>query len=205
MDKQGYFRLVITGLVKDINYEKNVIRLDNDGEEVNICILSNREINSIRVGEEIKVYIKIRAVSEEMNVLGYLSKEVRDFVAQFECVNGVGAKGAMSIYETLISRGMSMKDICFEISVGNSEIFRDIDGIGSKTVQRILATLKDNIISTEGISDTVSDNPQLVEVVETLKSLGFVQSDINSAIGQLDITSEMQVMDIVQAAIKKVQ
>ena len=203
MDK---LKLVINGLVENIDVEKKTIRLNNEGEVIDIEISLEDDIKKIVCGEELKLYIKLRMnLDNDIFVEGYLEKSKMDFLAQFDCVPGVGPKCISAIYETLTEKGMSMNDICFEISVGNYSVLDGVPGVGEKVAHRIIDTLKDTITVGEISSNLVSDNKQIGGAVDTLKSLGFVQSDIDTAIGKLNIRPGMQSMDIVQMAIEVLQ
>lgn len=210
MDKQGYLRLVITGVVEDINLEEKIIRLNNEEEVVDVKMILENDIKQMVCGQAIKLYIKIRAdiPDDDLEIQGYLDKSERDFIAQFELHEdgfGVGPKGAASIYETLTAKGMSMKDICFEVSIGNYSVLEGVPGVGAKTAHKIINTLKDVITVGENSSILVNDNGQISEAVDTLKTLGFVQSDIDNVLSQINVNTEMQAIDIVQAAIEALQ
>lgn len=206
MDKKNYLSLVITGIVEEINFEKETVRFNNEDDIVDIRILLKNDIKKIICGQTIKLYIKFQVDSDDnIEVHGFLDKSERDFIAQFDSVNGIGPKGAASIYETLTAKGMSMRDICFEISIGNYRVLTEAPGIGPKAAQKLIDELKNVITVDENSSILVSDNIQMREAVDTLKSLGFVQSDIDNVLCQIDINAEMQTMDIVQAAIEALQ
>ena len=196
MDNERYFRMTVIGVVEEINYESGEINFNNDGELLNIVMLKS-DIANFNIKQEIKVHIVIN----EFNVIfGYLSKAVRDFLAQFDCVNGVSTRAAGRIYDYCVSKGMSMKDLCFEVSAGNYDLFTNAPGIGMKSSRRIVEALKDTIVYQEDV-DMSCENEQVLSAVETLKSLGFNQTNIKEVIKGIDVVDGMSSMDIVQKAI----
>lgn len=193
MDNERYFRMTVIGVVEEINYESGDIIFNNDGELLNIIMLKSDIINC-NIKQEIKVHIVID--NEWKLIFGYLSKAVRDFLAQFDCGIGLGKKGAGRLYDYCISKGMSMKDICFEVSAGNYDLFTKAPGIGIKTSRRIVETLKDVIVYQEEV-DMDCENEHILSAMETLKSLGFNQSNIKEAINEINVADGMSSMDIV--------
>lgn len=196
-------KLTISGNVKQI--EDNIVTIDTDGELNQVIFYSFQDIKSIKVGQNIKFYAEINAdCNDEVRIFGYLSKIVRLFVAQFESVPGVGRKTSMLIYDTLTEQGMSMNDICFEISAGNVTLLSTIPGIGSKAAQRIIDSLQNSIIAFSD-SETKENSKLFDEAKEILLSLGFLQTDIDSAISKLEINREGSAMEIVENVVNVLQ
>lgn len=196
-------KLSMAGMVKQI--DNNTVTIDTDGELNQVIFSSLQDIKSIKAGQNIKFYAEIiNEVLEELVIYGYLSKNVRLFVSQFESVPGVGRKCAMEIYNTLTERGMSMNDICFEISAGNAALLSTINGIGPKAAQRIIDSLQNSIIAFSD-SKTKQNSNLLVEAKEILLSLGFVQSDIENAISEVKINLEGSAMEIVENVVSVLQ
>ena len=192
-------KLSMAGIVKQI--DNDTVTIDTDGELNQVIFYSLQDIKSIKVGQNIKFYAEI---SEELGIYGYFSRNVRLFVSQFESVPGIGRKAAMQIYNTLTERGMSMNDICFEISARNVMLLNTIPAIGPKSAQRIIDSLQNSIIAFSD-SETKENSNLLIEAKEILLSLGFLQSDIDNAIGKVEINLEGSAMEIVENVVSVLQ
>lgn len=192
-------KLSMAGIVKQI--DNDTVTIDTDGELNQVIFYSLQDIKSIKVGQNIKFYAEI---SEKLGIYGYFSRNVRLFVSQFESVPGIGRKAAMQIYNTLTERGMSMNDICFEISARNVMLLNTIPAIGPKSAQRIIDSLQNSIIAFSD-SETKENSNLLIEAKEILLSLGFLQSDIDNAIGKVEINLEGSAMEIVEKVVSVLQ
>lgn len=160
-------KLSISGIVKKI--EGVVVTIETDGELNQVRFYSAQDLKKIAVEQKIRFYAEI---DENLDIYGYFSKSVRKFVAQFESVSGVGRRGAMAIYNTLTEQGMSMNDICYEISARNVMMLSKIPGLNIKCAQRIIDSLQSTIMS---FHDNGADGQKtlLNEAKEMLLSLGF--------------------------------
>ena len=200
------FVLMISGVVLDM--DKTAIKIDNFGNIINVRMIFRSDLDKVQIGQEIKIYIELNEFSVSSNTVkwyGFFDKNVRNFISQFEGVSGIGRMGAASIYESLLVNGMSMKDICDEISVGNVELFCKVPGIGEKSAQRIVNSLKNTITYPETYeinTDVSVNNSQVNEAVEILFSLGFVKSDVDNVISRLVIDNTITAMEIVDKAVE---
>lgn len=198
-------KVVIIGKVENIDTEQQKIQFNNKGENLDFWMVKE-EIGTITTGQEIEVTLVIPCGDEDFSQLrGYIKKDVYDFVMQFISVPGVGPKVADKICTYLRSRGMSRKDICFEISNGNSSLIAETPGIGSKAAYRIVEELRNRIDSFETFNASKADTEKYNEVIKELEAVGFMKTDILKALSETRIDSEMQTIDIIQAVIQKMQ
>lgn len=203
---EGRFVLRISGVVCDI--EKRNIQIDNYGNIINIQMIFKRDLEKIQIGQEILLYIESNeffVFSDTIKWNGFLDKNIRDFIVQFENVSGIGTTTAANIYECLSLKGMSMKEICDEISVGNIELFCNIPGMDEKRAQKLVNSLRDTITYSEFYEsnrDIFEQDVQVNEAIKILFSLGYVKSDIDNVISKIKINDDITAMEIVERAIE---
>lgn len=197
--------VVIVGIIENIDTEKQKIQLNNKGRTLEFWMMKE-EINNIAVGQEIEITLVIPCDDEDFTLLrGYIKKDLYDFVMQFYSVPGVSVKCADSIYTYLRSKGMSRRDICFEISNGNSSIILERPGLRKEVAYRIVEELRNKINSFETFDVSAENTDKYTEVIKELESLGFMKTDILKALSEINIDNEMQTIDIIQAVIRKIQ
>lgn len=194
-------KIFISGIVNKIN--DSIVEINTDGEINKVVFYSKQDIMSMNIGQKINFYAEIVGRDDnDEDIYGYLSKNVRLFVEQFECVPGIGRKTAMDIYNNLTEKGMSMKSICLEIASKNVILLETI--IAPKCAQRIIDSLN-NSIKCFSDSELQSDNSLMLEAKEILLSLGFLNSDIDKAISKVNMSDKNSAMEVVEIVVNDLQ
>lgn len=193
--------LNIVGIIKEVN-EEGIVKLRNDTEDIYIkCVKS--DVKNFECEDEVKMSVIVKAFDDEMSLLGFNNNDVKNLWENLASVSGIGNNVAFNIIDVLASQGRTIRDICYEISTGNVSMIASVPGVGPKTAQRVIEELKDKIIVTS--MDVSSESENVAQAVEMLKALGFMPSDIEKILAEMNDCNNMQTMDIVQNAIKKLQ
>ncbi|MBQ4526723.1 MAG: Holliday junction branch migration protein RuvA [Clostridia bacterium] len=125
-----------------------------------------------------------------MDLYGFSSKEELELFELLITVNGVGAKGAVSI----LSVAPASK-ICLSILTDDVATIKKASGIGAKTAQRICLDLKDKIknesfVSTETdafiSSDFTAQNNARSDAVSALITLGYTNHEAQRAVSKVE-------------------
>lgn len=191
----------IVGIIKEVN-EDGIVKLRNETEDIYIKCVKN-DIKNYKCEDEVKMSVIVKAFDDEISLFGFSNNDVKNLWKKLTSVSGIGNNGAFDIVDTLIAQGRTIRDICYEISTGNIGMIASVPGVGPKTAQRVIEELKDKIEVNS--MDVSSETPNVVQAVEMLKSLGFMPSDIKKTLAEINDCNNMQTMDIVQTAIKKLQ
>lgn len=196
-------KVVVAGTIEAISGQK--IQMNNRGIDLEFWMVSE-EINNITIGQEVEVTLVIPCDDQDFSHLrGYIRKDAYDFVMQFASVSGIGWREANEICHYLRSKGMSRKDICFEISRGNFSLIAEAPGIGPKGAQRLIWELANKVDTFETVDASEESTGKYAEVIKELESLGFMKKDILKTLSEISIDDEMQPMDIIQLVIQKMQ
>ncbi len=190
----------ISGVVDDI--EKDKIIIDNNGMGYGI-FAPQTTLEQIGIGEQIKLYTYLSVREDSMQLYGFLTKQELKIFKLLIGVSGVGPKGGLAILSTCPGDSLSLAVIS-----DDAKAISKAPGIGAKTAQKIIIELKDKIdfeemIDINGTADkTMTNNSIFSDAVEALTSLGYSQSMAYQAVKKIKNAEDMNVEDILKAALK---
>ena len=158
---------------------------------------------AVNCGETVTFYTYMYIKEGIMDLYGFSTKAELDIFEHLISVNGVGAKGAVSI----LSLGNPEK-VAVSIVTDDSNFIKKASGIGAKTAQRICLELKDKISNDSLTEQSVpvstnanAESDAIRDAAQALISLGYNRQEalkaIN-AIGTIPDTAE----DIIKLALK---
>lgn len=168
-------------LFKGLNFA--VIEVNGIGFKV---FVSPKNLDFLRIGQEIELYCHFALRQDAMELYGFLGRDELELFELLTSVSGVGPKAALKI----TSLG-SLEEFEQAIEKNDHSFFRQIKGIGAKTIQKVILELSGKIEEFRNFSkDAKTLNTQDRAILDTLKSLGFRQSDALDAIAAIpsDIT-----------------
>jgi Holliday junction DNA helicase RuvA len=160
------------------------------------------------VGSDIKVYTYLYLREDILMLYGFLDRDELDVFKLLIGVSGIGPKGAIGILSAL-----TPDDLRFAVLSGDAKAISKAPGIGAKTAQRVVLELKDKL-SLEDAFEKKQENTtralgnasgSLVknDAVLALTALGYSSSESLKAISKVEITEEMDVEDVLKAALKR--
>lgn len=207
--------MTVSGTIKEKFFEEESqyrrmlkIALEEDIIEVNM-IVPIGYFESLNNGDTIKVYL----ILGEYGIDGYNSKENRSFCNDIHGrTSGCGSRAFIQIFDYAEKQNLTLKDICFEISLGNEQFFIDA-GFGTKLASRFIEVNKNavNMSDYDGADSSeeniviTQESDTMTEAKSTLKSLGFSSQAIDSVLSNTDFQSYTDANDIVQKAIPLLQ
>ena len=195
----------IRGELAEINSDHIVVDVNGIGYQI---FIPGQSMNYLPyIGDVIKVHTYLYIREDAMVLYGFLSKEDLEVFKQLITVSGIGPKGGLAILSTL-----SADDLRFAILSGDSKAISKAPGIGAKTAQRVILDLKDKISFEEAFEsklDKATDAPiqslnntNKNDAVLALNALGYSSTESLKAVSKVEITADMDVEDILKAALK---
>ena len=157
-----------------------------------------------RVGEVATLHTYMYIKEGIMDLYGFSTREELDLFLLLISVNGVGAKGAVSILSVASSEKIALSIVTDDVAT-----IKQASGIGAKTAQRICLELKDKIKNeafvssdTDAFSSGIpADSGNTVsEAVSALVSLGYSSQEAQRAVK--GATPGDTVEDIIKKALK---
>lgn len=153
----------IKGKIKEV--ETNHIILENNN--IGYLIYTSNPY-SFNIDDEYKVYIYQYVREDEITLYGFKEKQEKELFLKLIGVKGLGCKMALPI----LALG-SIDGITDAIERENILYLKKFPKIGDKVARQIILDLKGKLAT-----PTVQTNNNN-ELIETLKSLGYKQNDIN--------------------------
>lgn len=188
----------VAGTVEYI--EDDMVVVDNNGIGLGIYMPTN-SLEIIGIGEQVIIYTYLNVKEDDMQLFGFLSREELKVFKMLIGVSGVGPRGGLNIISTLPNEALQLAIIS-----GDDKAIAKSPGIGKKTAQKIIIELKDKLdlgeITTSNVENKASSSQN--DAIEALVALGYSQSAAFSAIGQIEITEDMDVEEILKLALKKI-
>ena len=195
----------IKGTLEETGEDKIVV--DNHGIGYNIYVPVT-VLNAIApVGSEVKVYTYLNVKEDAFCLHGFLTKDDIKVFKLLLGVGGIGPKGALAILSV-----MSTDDLRFAVMGGDAKAIAKAPGVGAKTAQRVILELKDKLHIEDVFEE--KDMPQVSggvsetktvknEAVQALVALGYSSSEALSVLSKIEITEELNVEDVLKAALKQ--
>ncbi|MCS7299578.1 MAG: Holliday junction branch migration protein RuvA [Spirochaetia bacterium] len=162
----------LVGKVVEIDDGRVVLEVNNIGYSI---YLSFRDLSSIEVGKEYKVYLYRHLYENGDELYGFLDRDSRKVFLALMSVSSVGSKLAMKILSHF-----SPSEIVRAVIKGDTSVLSSVKGISEKTSERIVAELKSSIHKLGIKVDEEKSN--FDDIVKALRSLGYNQNDILFAI-----------------------
>lgn len=157
-------------------------------------------------GSELKVHTYLYFREDLVTLYGFLSKDDLEMFQLLIGVSGIGPKGALGILSAL-----SADDLRFAVLSGDSKAISKAPGVGAKTAQRVILELKDKLSLEDAFEKKLAHgndvpksvgNPVKNEAVLALTALGYSSSESLKAVSKVEITPEMDVEEVLKAALK---
>lgn len=189
----------IKGIVENI--ENDRVILDNHGIGYGI-FMPVHVLETIGIGEEVKIYTYFSVREDAMQLYGFLSKEELKFFKMLIGVSGVGPKGGLAIISACPGDMLAMS-----ILSGDAKAISKAQGIGNKTAQRIIIELKDKInieemISSPQVAQETEEQGILGDAIEALTALGYSKTSAYNAVKQVKNAETMDVEELLKKALK---
>ncbi len=192
----------IYGKIVEIEPENLVVEANQIG--YNIHIAPGMVPRFPQVGQMAKVYTYTSVREDAFWLYGFTSKEELNLFKLLITVSGIGPKGAMGILSV-----MDVDTLRLAILSQDAKMIAKAPGVGAKSASRIVLELKDkvkpeDVIGTAGeAKDSAAVSIVRQEASEALVALGYTVSDAYRILGQIDITDDTMVEDVIKAALRK--
>lgn len=169
----------LEGVIK--NSQKNKVLIFTGGVGYAVFIPENHDLKK---SDKTELYIHTHFRDNELSLFGFKTADELNLFEILINVSGVGPKTALNIFST------STPDrIINAISESNLLFFTSISGVGKKTGQRIILDLKSKLSKGDiSLSKLEGDS----ELSQSLISLGFQKSEINSIVSKIDTSTPIE-------------
>ena len=187
----------LVGRVAGVTEDNLVLEVGQIG--FNIKIPSSLPSLLPPIGEEVKIYTYTCVREDAFLLYGFLSQDDLDMFRLLITVNGIGPKGGLAILSA-----MSADDVRLAVLTQDVKAISKAPGVGAKTAQDKVS-MEETFVSREsatyaaqaaGLSDARR------EAAEALAALGYSASEAAQAVRKVENADEMDVEELLKAALK---
>lgn len=169
----------IEGVIK--NSQKNKVLVFTGGVGYAVFIPEN---HGLKENDKTNLFIHTHFRDNELSLFGFKTADELNLFEILINVSGVGPKTALNIFST-----NTPEKIITAITESNLLFFTSISGVGKKTGQRIILDLKSKL-SKGDISLSKLEGES--ELSDSLISLGFQKTEVNSIISKIDTSTPIE-------------
>jgi Holliday junction DNA helicase RuvA len=126
-------------------------------------------------GQPVRVYTYLLHREDSMKLYGFLDQAERSLFLDLQKVDGVGPRGAMRILS-----GIDRKDFVEALDRDDVDTLSAVPGIGMKTAQKIILTLKGKLTPSGGSSARASED----DIATALVGMGFDRRTARAAVAE---------------------
>ena len=150
------------------------IVVDNNGIGYEIGVSGNT-LMDVDLGETVKIYTYLYVREDEMSLYGFSRTDEKKLFMRLIEISGIGPKLAMQILG-----GYDLKTLTVAIASGDVKTLTKIKGLGKKTAELIVLSLREQVADDITIFNDHQDaltGEDLADVVFALESLGLSKTD----------------------------
>lgn len=197
----------IKGTIESIGEDEIVLENQGIGYAIRV---PRSVIHSVSVSEKtVKIYTYLYVREDALNLYGFLSKDDLSIFKMLITVNGIGPKGAIGILSNL-----SADDLRFAVLSDDAKAIAKAPGVGIKTAGKVILELKDKMKLEDAFEKKLehtlqengtvqTDESQIADAVSALVALGYGATEAMKAVRSVGDSENMDVEQLLKAALKK--
>lgn len=192
----------LKGTLSDVSADHAVIDVGGVGYLIGA---STRTLSGLgAIGDAVVLHTEMLVAEDSMRLVGFASKEERDWFRLLSTVQGVGARVALAILSALTG-----DELHRAIASGDKAMVARAQGVGPKLALRIVTELKDRAGGVVLGAPTAAAAPagsRASDAASALQNLGFRPAEAASAVAQAEaeLGGEASLDAVVRLALKKV-
>lgn len=178
-----------------------IVECHDIGYKITVSTLTLTKLHEL---EDIKIYTFMNVKEDNISLFGFLTQQEQHLFHKLLSVSGIGPKGAMAFLSE-----MTPDEIVLAILSEDVKTLSKAQGIGKKTVQRLILELKDKIKIEEIPEQQIVENQTQTtqcnekwEAMEALTSLGYSRSEAMRAVNAC-YKEGLLVEEILKLSLKK--
>ncbi len=153
----------LTGTISGV--EPNALHLETGGGIEWALQISAKTAETLPgIGESTRVFTYVHHRDDQLSLFGFATAAERSVFTDLLRVGGIGPRQALRILS-----GMSVEQLVRSLDEENVEALTRVPGLGKKTAQKILLTLRGKL----SLRETSSTGGRADDIVEALVEMGF--------------------------------
>ena len=136
------------------------------------------DIQSLPLNDECRILTWLYHREDQMKLFGFIDDRRRNTFLELLKVEGIGPKGALKIMG-----GISQDDLEKALDTADLTRLEAVPGLGKKTAQKMLLSLKGRLVSHQNIA---SDSSAYNDLVEALVGMGYDRRQAADALAKAE-------------------
>ena len=136
------------------------------------------DIQNLTLNDECRVFTWLYHRDDQMKLFGFYNEKRRNTFLELIKVEGIGPKGALKIMG-----GISQDDLEHALENGDLARLEAVPGLGKKTAQKMLLSLKGKLVQTQEKGD---DTSPYNDLVEALVDMGYDRRQAAQALAKAE-------------------
>lgn len=184
------------------------IIVDNHGIGY-LMLVPGSVLDRIRMGDEVKMHTYLQVKEDGMQLFGFLSADDLNVFQLLLGVNGIGPKAALGILS-----GLGTDNLRFAVLAEDAAAIAKAPGVGKKTAQKLILELKDKFSLEDAFEQKLThvqeeasaagNDGACSEAVQALVALGYSGTEALKAVNRVENAADMDVEQILKAALKRI-
>lgn len=156
-------------------------------------------IKDLRLNDNIELFIKTIIRENDISLYGFANNEQVSLFEHLLSVNGVGPKAAMNIISNI-----GTADLISDIVSEQSYNIAKIKGLGKKTAEKIVFTLKDKFKKEYTSVNKSILNDDIDLVLQSLLALGYANKEALPAVNKT-YSKEVSIQENIKNALRSIK
>ncbi|MCL2229509.1 MAG: Holliday junction branch migration protein RuvA [Treponema sp.] len=165
----------ISGLITAKGAESVYCACNNIEWEINMPV---NDIHSLSLNSECRILTWLYHREDQMKMFGFSSERRRNTFLELLKVEGIGPKGAIKIMS-----GISQDDLETALENGDLARLEAVPGLGKKTAQKMLLSLKGKLVQSQG---KIAISSPYNDLIEALVGMGYDRKQSAEAIAKAE-------------------
>lgn len=162
-----------------------VFLLSSGGIEWEVAVSSRTSRSLPEPGHESRLFVYLYHREDMMKLYGFAEESERSVFLDLLKVSGIGPRQAVKILS-----GIGVKDFVAHLEAGDAESLSTVQGLGKKTAQKIILTLKGKL----QLQAEEDHGDRFRDVVQALSEMGYDRRDCSSAVQKILAEDDIRAM-----------
>jgi holliday junction DNA helicase RuvA len=136
------------------------------------------DIQNLTLNDECRIFTWLYHREDQMKLFGFYNEKRRNTFLELIKVEGIGPKGALKIMS-----GISQDDLEHALENGDLARLEAVPGLGKKTAQKMMLSLKGKLVQVQEIGD---DSSPYNDLVEALVGMGYDRRQAAQALAKAE-------------------
>lgn len=183
----------IIGDIVSVTETSVVLRCNDIEYNLNVSAQTSSRLSNLKGEERVGVRLLTTLVHREdsMTLFAFIDEAEREAFKQLQTVSGIGSKQALKILS-----GISVKHLAEALDSGNVKLLSTIPGIGPKTGQKMILTLRNILVLEEekmpaSASSKRTSLKMWGDILDALVEMGYDRRRVEDVVEKL-VTEEKE-------------